>query len=345
MSSTETEVTDSTVTGTSISVDKIHPSFNEPSADVTLASHEGTLFRLHSSYLCLASGWFRTLLSIPQSLATDSDTPPNPSETMIPMSESEHILVTLLSIISWKSIPPLNELGFVENLLRAGEKYEMPSVISIARLAIMAGQILDTHPIRVYGIASSRGWTAEAKLASTKTIGLDLLSPECMQDLETVDSLYMAKLLLLHRRRRELFRASALESTKSFVINAQAIYNASASSAPNSKFSCKDHTRAQVMRQAEERKWAWWGKVEQSRDVPSKALLHRPEMYGVLEMTCSICQAKLLDRDATLDKLSKVVDGLPVTVEVCCVACDSPCGLGDELIQPLAQTFQAGGPS
>ena len=298
----------------------VHQSFNDPSADTTLTSSEGTLFRVQSSYLCLASGWFRTLLSLPQGLSED-ETPSNHPET-IAMPESEDILAAIFSIISWKAIPPLDGLEFVENLLLAGEKYEMPSVVSITRLAIMAAQILDSHPIRVYGIASSRGWVAEAKLASTKTIGLDLLSPECMQDLGTVDSLHMAKLLLLHRRRRELFRA-ALDTTKLFVTNAQVVNSSSASSTSSTttgrpgSICFKEHTRTQILRQFEERKWAWWGKVEQSRDVPSKALLHRPEMYSVLEMTCPDCQAKLLDRDATLDRLSKVVDNLPVAVEVC----------------------------
>ncbi|KAI0704879.1 hypothetical protein BC835DRAFT_705455 [Cytidiella melzeri] len=283
----------------------VHPSFNDADTDITLTSLEGTIFHVQSSTLSLASGWFRTLFALPQN---PSQHPPAGTAETISVTESTSVLAALLSIITWQPVPTLDKIDFIENLLVAGEKYEMPTVVSIMRLAVMTSQLLDVHPIRIYGIAASRGWIAEAKLASTKTIGLDLLSSECIQDLRTVDSLHMTNLMLLHRRRRDMFCAALASNSNVFVIN-PVFMKAKDCSLP--------HSVAHCVRQSQMHKSMWWGNVERLPTALSKPIVHGAEMGEILEMTCQGCHQKMYNKEATLKKLSEVVDSLPTAVEVC----------------------------
>lgn len=178
----------------------------------------------------------------------------------------------------------------------------MPSVISIIRLAIMSPPLLDAHPIRVYGIACSWGWTAEAKLASTKTIGCDLLSPNTVKDLRTVESPYLTALMLLHRRRRDTFRAG-LDSPVLFYANA-----------PGGR--CTNCQKEVVHVQWTRIKHLWSNAIEQSpAAIASRAILQHPDVHKLLEATCPNCSKKLYDPEGTVAKLNELLDRLPTIVE------------------------------
>jgi hypothetical protein len=278
-----------------------HPLFNDAQADIALCSREGVIFRIHSLTLSLASGWFRTLLTLPQC------SPPNKLSTspeIIHLVESTRVVAGLLSLSTGHPIPHLDSFEYVEELLHASEKYDMPSVISIIRLAIMSPPLLDARPIRVYGIACAWGWTAEAKLASTKTIGCDLFAPSVVKDLGMVDSPHLTALMLLHRRRRDAFRAG-LDSPILFYANG-----------PTGR--CTNCQRDVVHAQWTRMKHAWSNAIEQSpAAVASKAIMQHPEMHQLLEATCQCCMKKLYDLESTVAKLNELLDMLPNAVEVC----------------------------
>ena len=283
---------------------KTHPSFDDASADIALCSREGTVFRIHSLTLSLASGWFRSMLSLPQCKPTQKA---YHSPETIHLTESSRVIAGLLSLSNGQPIPHLDSFEFVEELLHAGEKYDMPSVISIVRLAIISPPFLEAHPIRTYGIACSWGWVAEARLASTKTIGWDLLSPSSVKDLSTVDPPYLTALMLLHRRRRDMFRAG-LDSPVLFYANA-----------PGGRCNnCqKEVTHAQWMHV----KHVWSNAIEQSpASVASKAILQHPDVHRLLEAICQNCTKKLYDPEGTLAKLNELLDRLPTVVEVRCLS-------------------------
>ncbi len=283
----------------------IHPLFNDANADLSLISSEGVTFRANSSSLTLASEWFRTMLSLPQNC---SESKQNVIAEPIIMTETTDVLAALLSIVTWKPLPVLDSVEVVEGLLRAGEKYEMATISSIVRLAITAPYVLDKHPVRVYGIASSRGWTKEAKLASSKTICLDLLSKECLSDLATVESRDVSRLMLLHRRRRDEFR-EALEDPGVF----------SGNRGPSQCSHCRQNI---IHTQWLWAKCTWWTMMEKSpKSIASKEFLLGKEAYEVTEAMCPNpgCRHRMYDREFTVKLLSDVVDRLPTTIEVSCV--------------------------
>lgn len=168
MSSLKDETSDSDTSAQLLN--DVHPSFNDPDADIMLVSCEGTKFYVHSRILSLASGWFCALPSLPQGPAERRPHMQESIYDLLPLSDSTRVVAAFLGIISHQPFPVLDTLELVDDLLHAGEKYDMPTVVSVVRLAIMSSPLLDACPIRVYGIASVRGWMVESKLASTKTI-------------------------------------------------------------------------------------------------------------------------------------------------------------------------------
>ncbi|RPD62993.1 hypothetical protein L227DRAFT_608910 [Lentinus tigrinus ALCF2SS1-6] len=100
----------------------------------------------------------------------------------LPMAEHSEVLSGLLSIISGIALPPLNDIDFVESMLDAADKYQMPLPIAVFRAAALP-TFLQKHPIRVYAIACRMLWEADAKAAATCTLRLDIMAPEHRQDM------------------------------------------------------------------------------------------------------------------------------------------------------------------
>ena len=167
--------------------------------DVNLLSNDGYLFPISSQTLARTSGWFRTMFTIPQN--SDSSGSPQSSTEHIPMSESSDILAALLSIVSGISLPQMNDIDFVESLLFAAEKYDMSFPIAIIRQLALPS-FLESHPIRVYGIACRMYWKEEAQKAAAATLTSNIFSPESLLDLRHVETPHVVNLLSLHEKRR-----------------------------------------------------------------------------------------------------------------------------------------------
>ena len=126
-----------------------HPSFAADDADIILCSQEGVHFRTHTLVLKLGSAWFRTLFTLPQS-PLPSPLCKRPPPELIPMVEPADVLAALLGTACGHALPPLDALPFVEALLHAADKFDMPAALSALRLALAAR-------LRVGGIGVARG--------------------------------------------------------------------------------------------------------------------------------------------------------------------------------------------
>ena len=177
-----------------------HPDYQPSSdADITLRSGDETLFAVSSVLMKLTWGFFKAMFTLPKDPA--SPKPPEP----IPMQEKAEVVAGLLNLSFRLGMPPLDSIDTLETLLRAAEKYEVMSAVVMIRSALTS-PVLEASPLRIYGIAYERGWYKEASWASSKTLTLDLCSPESVSDLSRVDGAAIMKLMALHRKRRDLFR-------------------------------------------------------------------------------------------------------------------------------------------
>lgn len=176
-----------------------HPLFSSPDGDVILGAKGGNLlFRTHSYTLKTASGWFRTMFSLPQkSTPTVAD--------ILYMDEESSVLEGILRMVCGLPVILPTTYDMVDSLLYAAEKYDMPGPISIIRMSVMTPSLLN-QPLRLYAVASRYGWEEEAKFASSETLTLNLYSEECRPALQSLSTVALLDLFTLHRDRREALR-------------------------------------------------------------------------------------------------------------------------------------------
>ncbi|KAF8124878.1 hypothetical protein EV363DRAFT_1352974 [Boletus edulis] len=195
-----------------------HPAFDSPDADVVLVSRDLVRFQMHSFTLKTTSGWFRSLFSMPRPSPSSSAAPTgddrdrqpalSPSTTdpeTIHLDEDSSTLELLFRLISGLPIQPLTSFDTVDALLFASEKYDMPGPMSLVRIAVLTPPLAD-QPLRLYAAASRCGWTEEAKVASQRTLAMNLWQDDNWEMLAKVDVRSALALLKLHRSRREDLR-------------------------------------------------------------------------------------------------------------------------------------------
>ncbi|KZT06897.1 uncharacterized protein LAESUDRAFT_141611 [Laetiporus sulphureus 93-53] len=272
---------------------KCHPSFCSADSDVVLCSKDNVLFRVHSLTLKTTSGWFNTMFSLPRESDGFSD--------VLHLDEDADVLTGLLKMVSGMELPEMGSLDVVESILLAAEKYDMPGPVSIIRSTI-AHHLTDANALRIYRLACSRFWKKEAQLASSYTLTLDLCSPAAMAEVSRMDGPAIAKLFLLHRRRRDALK-DALDDPAYFSANDFPICDA-----------CErhlDHVQWISL------KYAWLSRSEEAPfgRTTSVAQLHAPEVLAVVAATCPSCQKQMYMPAVTLRNLQRVVESLPQSIE------------------------------
>ncbi|PIL32033.1 hypothetical protein GSI_06737 [Ganoderma sinense ZZ0214-1] len=114
------------------------------------------------------------MLSLPQTSS---------SQGAIPVSENVSVIGDLLSTVGAIDPLNLNNIDLIGAILCAADKYDF------AR---------DRHD--AHGVLEK-----EVQFASSRTLALDLLSPEAMAELVALESEHRDKLVALHRRGRDAF--------------------------------------------------------------------------------------------------------------------------------------------
>lgn len=282
----------------------IHPSFHFDDADTILCSKDGINFHVYRICLKLSSGWFRSLYTLPQSSSSNGGHHgDNTAETLF-MDESADTLTVLLSVAHAQDVPSLDSISHVETVVHAAEKYDMPGVLSYVRQGVL--RFVRQEPVRVYALACRWGWIEEAKMASSHTVGLDLLSSSIRPTLNIMDSEDLARLLHLHRRRRDCLR-ERLDSEEVFYANV----------IPSR---CQNPTcNAEVIHDKwHQLKYRWVTAIdcEPALFASRTALLEGSEVLEVINFKCARCIKKQYNTESTLANLRNLLDELPQTVEV-----------------------------
>ena len=191
-----------------------HPVFSNPNGDVVLRSTEGTLYRLHSYILRASSGLFETMFSLPQPkicrlshnyhYSTSGDAMLYPD--ILDVYEADFPMAEVLKLIY--GIPTsLRSSSFdeIETILALAEKWDTQGAIASLRSVFSSPQFIDQHSIKCYVLSRHYGWDYEARLASTRTLALNLYDPIHAQTLDQLSSKDLRLLLNLHRKRKDMF--------------------------------------------------------------------------------------------------------------------------------------------
>ncbi|KAF8970843.1 hypothetical protein BDZ97DRAFT_1652051 [Flammula alnicola] len=213
------------------STQKYHPLFSAPDANVVLRSLQGTLYRVHSFMLRTTSGFFATMFSLPQptsyySIQSQDREPGKPDvyPDILDVYENDFPLERLLRLLSGLPIPKWESIDDIERVLGVAEKWDTQGPISSMRSALSSQCFLGQHPLKCYAIARHFGWDAEAKLASTHTLTLDLCDPVHASIMDQMSSKDVLLLLDFHRKRRDRFR-QLLDSPERFAAGNSSPYH------------------------------------------------------------------------------------------------------------------------
>ena len=252
-------------------------------------------FGVRSQPLKSLSGWFNKCLTDPK------DTPrPSPNEP-IHIPEESTVVAGLLKTAFSMEMPPVDAGDLVLDILRAAEYYDMPSAIMLIR-ACLTSEVSKVSPIRVYVVACQRGWQREAEWALSKTIRMDLCSPDVAAELARLDGAVVMKLFMLQRKRRDALRDK---------LDDLGVFD-KGNEVPQICPRCQRNIGGSPWMVLK----AWW--VSRAERVPvSVDDIERMDVLAAAEATCPHCREMLYDPTHTKSNLRTLVQSLPTTLEVC----------------------------
>jgi len=174
--------------------------FDAPDADAVLRSSDGKEYRVHRLILSLASPVFQGMFGLPQ--PTD---PPSQLPT-IDVPESADILQPFIQYLYPCSPPKISDISMWAALYVIADKYGAEGIMDPLR-DMLIPRFFEASPLRVYTLASHWGFEEEAKIASTRTLTIDVLKDFPQEDAELMGGGACRRLYLLHFNRREAARA------------------------------------------------------------------------------------------------------------------------------------------
>ena len=169
--------------------------FDTPDADAILRSSDGKEFRVHKLILSIASPIFQGMFSLPQPTEPPSQIP------SIDLPESSDVLQPFIQYLYPRSPPKISDISMWAALYTIADKYDVEVVMDPLR-DMLISRFLETSPLRVYALASHWGFDEEAKIASRRTLTIDISKGFSEEDVMLMGSVACQKLYLLHIQRR-----------------------------------------------------------------------------------------------------------------------------------------------
>jgi hypothetical protein len=271
--------------------------FASPDADVILISNDRVVFKVHRRLLIEASGFFRTMFSLPQPHASaETNILGSPEIPSIPMDDTSETLQFFLKYIYPHPKPSLSLFQSIP-LLKMADKYDIESVKFAIRQLLVSEPMLKENPVQVYLTCQSHGFDEEAQIACRRVLeDVDIITLQLDSiNLDDQSGLDMYRLVRLHQSRAR----SAFALLQDF------------SAVPSC--SCQDHYgRPQ-----------WWYRFFLPR--VQWQLLQHPTSKGVFDMNtvidclklarCINCWSALAVWQPHFINLTSQIDALPMIIE------------------------------
>lgn len=279
-------------------VDQFQPDFQFNDA-VIHSSAEGALFRVPSITLRMASGFFRTMLPLPQGQEEE--------EEIIQLEEPTRVVGTMLRIVCCVGIDVGCALATIDDmsaLLFAAEKYDIPGVIFLVQASITSRRFL-RRTLLIYSISCRHGWTEESRLAARYTLALDFKDKKHRQAL---DSLSGASLMALinHRWQRKSVLKNMLDADT---------FNANLPEVPCRQSSCG--AWLEFGSAWREFKWAILEEIDRipSGDSITKGdFMQSAPAVALFQNKCHSCQVACFSKEDTVKAICAAINGLPKSI-------------------------------
>src|SRR5258706_692260 len=162
------------------------PLLSLPDADIVLRSLEGTLYQVSTFVLRSNSGFFNTMLSLPQPETHQDGCPV--MTPILDVYENDFPVKTLLCLMSGVAILKWETINAFESVLHLAEKWDTPKPLNFLRSALTTDRFIETYPLRCYRLTTNFDLKAEAKLASSHSLTLDIFNPIHRNTLDQLSS-------------------------------------------------------------------------------------------------------------------------------------------------------------
>ncbi|KAJ6581662.1 hypothetical protein B0H19DRAFT_930117 [Mycena capillaripes] len=178
MAETQFCVTESTITCNN------DAPFDDETADVICRSLPDNIdFRVHKSFLSVASPFFKDMFSLPQSEDTDLQ--------VVPFQEDKETLGTLLRMCypHWTLLdcqPLFSTIERVLAVFTAARKYAMDGVEREVRAVLVDPHFVEPEPLRVFALAVKHLLYDEAKVCARYTLRLPVLGMDYTSELQHI---------------------------------------------------------------------------------------------------------------------------------------------------------------
>lgn len=266
------------------------PMFESDDADFVLCSSDSTYYRIHPFILRTTSGFFRTMLTLPQQ---------NHSNEIVTLGETRKVVGILLRMISGLEAPKWGSLDDVDAVLDAAHKYDMPGPIATLRAIVLSPRFLE-EPLRLYSIATRFEWEEEASVAVEKSLVLSIHDAQYETILERIPPKPLLKLLNLHRRRRDEFR-NLINSPQRFSAgNLDPSHHQCGTLRDNSSWR---NLKARMITEMERR--------PMGDTLLGTTFTEWPEATACWTVRCTGCEALSYERGTTLREIKVCLDLLP----------------------------------
>ena len=285
---------ETTVTCEDDTAQSFDPLFASSDANFVLRSSDGKQFRIHAFTLRTASGFFRTMLSLPQGSEVNDS---------ITLDEPSNVVGPLLKMISGMEIPKWESYDEIEGVLEAAHKYDMVGPISMIRFMLISPRFL-AEPLKLYVMAIRFDWPEEAKLAAEQSLILSIHDTKYVPLLEQIPSRPLLKLLDLHRKRKDGFRNLIDEPSRFNTGNPDPAYcRACGNIVDNSPWR---RLKSVMISQMDMR--------PMGDTLIGTVLEERQEARACWEAKCKPCGKLSYERASTLQNLSICLDLLPTSI-------------------------------
>ncbi|TFK80325.1 hypothetical protein K466DRAFT_591917 [Polyporus arcularius HHB13444] len=148
------------------------PPFDGNTADIVICSSDDVAFKLHRVILCIASEFFKDMLSLPQPSTDETGSSADLLEfdglPSVRVSEQSDVLERLFRLCYPVDDPPLQTMGEVRSTLEAAMKYQMAEAIKITKRRLLA--LARNDPLRVYAVACCFNLEEEASAAAKEVL-------------------------------------------------------------------------------------------------------------------------------------------------------------------------------
>lgn len=280
--------------------------YNYADADLVIATVDGRVFSVHSSIMSLASAFFRTMLSLPKTPATNTAVCAN-QISKVDVPEKGLVWQTALDVIypDRLVVPSPGELTheLFEDLCNLAEKYDMPGLHRV----LSSPDIWERFPpVFGYVLACNLDWRENARLCSKRSLSVDIMSAESQSYLEKTSTIHALQLVRLHNTRKTQL-ISALHFEKGDI---------------GWKYLSTMHLNCLAPKISGFARWyTLRHRVQEEMErMPSGDSLRREQFWQgkeflrLWDFLCPTCNQALCERSRLKNELLTMLDTLPTTV-------------------------------